>query len=422
MLTSLRRKFIAIAMFSMALVLTVIITGINAANYINVCRIADERIALIAANGGTFPQLTAPPYGHAPQDKDHGISGEAAFDTRYFTVTLLPDGTFAGVDTGKIASASSEDAAAYAMAVKNRHKVRGFIDRYRYQAVETSTASGEAAVMYIFMNSERELSTFFAFLLASAGISLAGLAVVFVLVVFFSKRAVKPVAESYEKQKRFITDASHEIKTPLTIIDANTEVIEMTAGESQWTRSTRKQIRRLSSLTEKLVFLTRMEEASGRPEFVYFDLSDAVLDTAAPFAAVAESTGKNLTLQVEPDITIKGDEATLRQLVSLLLDNAMKYSTDHSTIRLSLRTSGKNRVLTVWNQTPPIAAGRHDELFERFYREDASRSTQNGGFGIGLSVARAIVLSHRGKISARSADGTSLEFVVTLTTSTPDKR
>lgn len=422
MLTSLRRKFIAIAMCSTALVLTIIIAGINIANYINICSIADARISLIAANGGTFPQPGK--YAAALEDADlllpsgepapflnrrHGMSAEAPFDTRYFTVTLLSDGTVSQIDTGKIAAVSTEEAAAYAASVKNRS--HGFIDSYRYQAAATS---GDAATMYIFLDSERELSTFRAFLLASIGISLAGLAFVFMLVVFFSKKAVEPVARSYEKQKRFITDASHEIKTPLTIIDANTEVIEMTAGESQWTKSTKKQIRRLSSLTEKLVYLARMDEESTRPEFMEFDLSDAVLDTAAPFAAVAESTGKSLSLEVCPDIRIKGDEAALRQLVSLLLDNAMKYSADCSAVRLRLYTNGKSRILSVWNETAPTAVGRHDELFDRFYREDTSRSCETGGFGIGLSVAKAIVLSHKGKISAYSADGESLEFTVTL--------
>lgn len=420
MLKSLRRKFIAIAMCSTALVLTIIIAGINIANYINICRIADARISLIAANGGTFPQSG----GHAAlEDADpllssgkpflagrkHGMSAEAPFDTRYFTVTLLADGTVSQIDTGKIAAVSAGDAAAYAALVKSR--THGFIGNYRYQAEE---ASDGAATMYIFLDGGRELSTFRSFLLASVGISLAGLAVVFVLVVFFSKKAVEPVAESYEKQKRFITDASHEIKTPLTIIDANTEVIEMTAGESQWTKSTKNQIKRLSSLTEKLVYLARMDEESSRPEFLDFDLSDAVLDTAAHFEAIAESTGKSLSLEVCPDIRVKGDEAALRQLVSLLLDNAVKYSSDHSPIRLRLYTSSKNRILSVWNQTAPTAVGRHDELFDRFYRADTSRSCKTGGFGIGLSVAKAIVLSHRGKISAHSADGKSLEFTVTL--------
>lgn len=133
---------------------------------------------------------------------------------------------------------------------------------------------------------------------------------------------------------------------------------------------------------------------------IEFDFSDAVCDTAAPFTAVAESTGKSLLLNIEPGIKIKGDETTLRQLVSLLLDNAMKYSTENSEIRLSLSTSGKNQILTVWNRTAPMPVGRHEELFERFYRPDNSRSSQTGDSGIGLSVAQAIVHAHKGKFNS----------------------
>lgn len=145
---------------------------------------------------------------------------------------------------------------------------------------------------------EKELSSFWSFLVISILISIAGILVVFALVLVFSKIAVKPFAESYEKQKRFITDASHEIKTPLTIIEANTEVLEMTGAESEWTQSIRNQIKRLSSLTQKLVFLARMDESQGKLEMTEFSLSEAVLETAYSFSAVARNSGKTLDINV----------------------------------------------------------------------------------------------------------------------------
>ena len=223
---------------------------------------------------------------------------------------------------------------------------------------------------------------------------------------------VKPVAESYEKQKRFITDASHEIKTPLTIIDANTEVLEMTGGENQWTKSTRKQIARLTSLTEKLVFLSRMDEESTQLEMTDFAISDAVIDTAEPFVSYAASRGKTLELDIAPDLTYHGNEGCIRQCVSLLLDNAVKYSTENGKLRLTFHKQGRALALTVWNTTDPIPVGRHDELFERFYRPDSSRNTKTGGHGIGLSVVHAIATAHKGKISAKSEDGNSLTFSI----------
>lgn len=406
MIKSLRRKFIAIAMCSITLVLAAIMIGINVASYLDICKTADERIALISGNSGIFPDDFR--FGHKP------LSPEAPFDTRYFTVTLSEDGTVLQINTGKIAETSTSDASAYATSLWSRHKTKGFIGNYRYQAVASTFGSKDSATMYIFLYFEREIDAFRTFLLASIGISLAGLLIVFILVVIFSKMAVKPVAESYEKQKRFITDASHELRTPLTIIDANTEVIEMTTGENQWTKSTRHQIRRLTTLTEKLVFLSRMDEDSARLEMFEFNLSEAIADTADSFLAAATAKGKTLTLNIQADVTIKGDEATLRQLVSLLLDNAIKYSPESGVIRLDFYTNGKTKVLSVWNTTEPIPVGKHDELFERFYRREKSRNLKTGGYGIGLSVAQAIVNAHKGKISAVSEDGQSLCFTATL--------
>ena len=525
MLKKLRRKFIAIAMLSVSIVLIAIVGMINIANYISTNEALDARLKLIAGNGGTFPDLleqknmgvgsnkkndentntgteststdtenantdtfgnTAdestnketptlkePPSGRTdvqpPEDmnqadlnenninendlKRHGISPESQFDTRYFTVTINSKGDVENIDTSKIASVSSENAAQYAKKLwksgKKGDGKNGFSESFKYMTV------GEGgSTMYIFLSCQRELSTIRTYVLASVGISVFGLAVVFVMIYFFSGKILKPVSESYEKQKRFITDASHEIKTPLTIIDANTEVIEMMEGENEWTSSTRKQVARLTSLTEKLVFLSRMDEEATKLEMLEFSLSDAILDTAEPFKVIARTKGKKLTIDVTDGILYTGDEKTIRQLVSILLDNAMKYSGCSSAsfekdninkknlnktnlnkttqtqndcvtttgdkapeIEISLKPSGKNRIITVWNtvdETANIKKGRQDMLFERFYRTDTSHNSKTGGFGIGLSAAYAIVKAHKGKITAESKDGRSIKFTIVL--------
>lgn len=460
MLKKLRRQFITIAMISVSVVLIAIVASINIANYISTNQMLDARLELIAENGGTFPEFNenspkdgsndgagpgegtgedvvaldsktgsagaeadgsdtqdeAPPKppGDMPEDlRNKGISEESQFDTRYFTVTIDSDGNVTSVDTGKIAAVSSDTASEYARKLWNDGKSEGgFISCYKY-----CTIIQDDATMYIFLDAQRELSTVRTYILASAGISLLGLMVVFGLICFFSGRVLKPVSESYAKQRRFITDASHEIKTPLTIIDANTEVIEMMDGENEWTESTRKQIKRLTALTEKLVFLSRMEEADSKLVMSEFSLTDAVLDTAEPFKAIAASKSKSLEIRVDENMRYTGDEKTIRQLVSLLLDNAMKYSSKEGNIRISAEISGKNRIITVWNtvdENSGIEKGRLDYLFERFYRTDKSRSSKTGGFGIGLSVAYAITEAHKGKISAKSDDGHSITFTVVL--------
>ena len=491
MLKKLRRKFIAIAMLSVSIVLIAIVGTINIANYMSTNEALDARLKLIAGNGGTFPDLLErgsmgeegnttddsinkgtptpkePPSGRTdvqpPEDmnqadlkddnlkendlKRHGISPESQFDTRYFTVTINSKGEVENIDTSKIASVSSENAAEYAKKLwksgKKGDGKSGFAESCKYLTVDE-----DGSTMYIFLSCQRELSTIKTYILASVGISVFGLVVVFVMIYFFSGKILKPVSESYEKQKRFITDASHEIKTPLTIIDANTEVIEMMEGENEWTNSTRKQVARLTSLTEKLVFLSRMDEEATKLEMLEFSLSDAILDTAEPFKTVARTKGKKLTIDVTDGILYTGDEKTIRQLVSILLDNAMKYSgcsnagfekgninknnlnktiqtqNDCATtinpapeIEISLKQSGKNRIITVWNtvdETANIKKGRQDMLFERFYRTDTSHNSKTGGFGIGLSVAYAIVKAHKGKITAESKDGRSIKFTIVL--------
>lgn len=485
MLKKLRRKFIAIAMLSVSIVLIAIVGTINIANYISTNEALDARLKLIAGNGGTFPDLLEqknmgvegnktdsinngtptlkePPYGRTdvqpPEDmnqadlkendlKRHGISPESQFDTRYFTVTINSNGEVENIDTSKIASVSSENAAEYAKKLwksgKKGDGKSGFAESCKYLTVDE-----DGSTMYIFLSCQRELSTIKTYILASVGISVFGLVVVFVMIYFFSGKILKPVSESYEKQKRFITDASHEIKTPLTIIDANTEVIEMMEGENEWTNSTRKQVARLTSLTEKLVFLSRMDEEATKLEMLEFSLSDAILDTAEPFKTVARTKGKKLTIDVTNGILYTGDEKTIRQLISILLDNAMKYSGCSSAsfekgninktnlnkttktqndcvttinpapeIEISLKPSGKNRIITVWNtvdETANIKKGRQDILFERFYRTDTSHNSKTGGFGIGLSAAYAIVKAHKGKITAESKDGRSIKFTIIL--------
>lgn len=422
MIKILRRKFISIAMLSTSLVLFVIIASINVANYISMNSTLDVRLELIADNGGRFPdfiQAPAPSDADIPDDtiepsRKHGIDKETPFDTRYFSVLLYDNGTVSIIDTGKIASVTTEQASEYATSLFEAGKTKGFVDQYKYICVTTTDSNENNMILYVFLNCSRELMTIKNYAFASIGISLIGLLIVFLLVCFFSKAVTKPMAESYEKQKRFITDASHEIKTPLTIIDANTEILEMTHGENEWTESIRKQIGRLTSLTEKLVFLSRMDEENSKLEMEVFNISDAITDTAMPFKAVAAAKGKTLEINVLSDISYCGNETTIRQIVSLLLDNAVKYSSENSLIKVDFCVSGKSKVLTVWNSVDKIEQGKLDYLFERFYRIDKSRNSKTGGFGIGLSVVQAIVAAHKGKISAKSVDGKSITFVITL--------
>ena len=415
MLKKLRKKFILIAVLSFAAALLLILGVINTVSFANVMVNVDQRIEMLAREYSIFPDgvLAALPDLIFAQDgwfgRDGGPSEEARYDSRFFTVSFDADGTVTTVNTGWIAATDAQEAAYIAAALYAKNKTNGITGNYRYRALDTDTGT-----TYIFLECSRELDTFYTFLTASCLAAAAGLVVVTLLVVLFSKLAIRPVAESYEKQKRFITDASHELKTPLAVINAANEVTEMETGETEWTQSIQKQIARLNSLTEKLVMLSRMDEESYKPTTARFDLSGAVSETVQSFEAVAQHKNKSYTADIEAGLSFDGDETAIRQLVSLLIDNAMKYSDDAGNIEVSLKRSGKNTVLKVANTVESIPKGNNDVLFERFYRADASRNSGTGGHGIGLSVAKAIVQAHKGKISAVSPDGKSIVFSVVL--------
>lgn len=412
MIKKLRIKFIATAMCSVFAVLAVIIGAINIANYCNINERADRLLFVLESNGGYFPKPGEEEKKEPKKDKLHKpkeLSPEAPFDTRYFTVTLSDGGELVSADVGKIAAVSENDAVTYAKECFQKNKTGGFKDNYKFSVI-----SVENGRMYIFIDCSQSLSTFKSFLYSSLLASTAGLITVFILVLIFSRAVVRPLEESYQKQKRFITDAGHEIKTPLTIIDANAEVLEMEVGENEWIRSIKNQVKRLSELTGKLVFLSKMDEESNILNFEDFSLSDAVSETAFPFETMAKAQNKELSISIEPNIIYRGDEYSIRRLVSVLLDNAIKYSPDGGKTELSLSSDGKQKRLRVKNSVEKIEKGDHSVLFERFYRSDESRNSQTGGHGIGLSIAKAIVTAHKGKISAHSEDGKSIEFTVIL--------
>ena len=403
MFKKLQIRFIALSMASLLAVLLVIMGAINIMNYRHVVQRADATLALLAENGGSFaaPDMDGKP----PMGMRRGMSAETPYESRYFSVLLSADGDAQAVDTGRIAAVDSLNAVQYAQRVFKSGKASGFLEDYRYTVV---TEDGGTRV--IFLDCGRDLETFRSFLLASAGVSLLGLISVGALIVAFSGRIVKPVAESYEKQKRFITDAGHEIKTPLAIISADAEVLQLDLGEdNEWLQDIQKQTQRLAGLTNDLVYLSRMEEQQGGAQHVAFPVSDVVLEQAQSFRALAKTQGKSFTETVTPMLTLCGDEKAVRQLTSILLDNAVKYTPEGGKIRLTLEKQGRSIALTVYNDASvPVPRAELPRLFDRFYRTDPSRSSETGGHGIGLSIAKAIVNAHKGRITAATEDERSL--------------
>ena len=421
-----RRNFIVIAMLSMFLVLTIIITALNYINYQKMGGNLDDITHILEMGNGSFYESPDPsdedhdPSGHSPDDNSpqthnkvpeppKSISEETPYQTRYFTVRYDASGTIYATSVGHISAVDAAQARAYAAKIYDAAPNTGFIDIYRYRTVK----SGDR-VLCIFIDAEKELSTYRGSLMTSIAISAAGLFSVFLLLCFFSKLILRPVEESYRKQKQFLTDAGHELKTPLTIIDANTEVLEMEIGSSKWLDSTRNQVIRLTNMVKQFTALAKMDEAQGLLQKARFSLSQVLNETVDLFIPVATSTHRTLQVSCAEDLYYVGDEEQFRQLFCLLLDNAIKYSTPDSRIELTLCKHGKHLCFTIFNECEGIAKGSQDILFERFYRSDSSRNSSTGGSGIGLSIAHSIVENHKGSIHAESADGKSLQIKVLL--------
>ncbi len=437
MIRRLRNKFIAIAVLSVILVLLILIGSINVLNYRSMVTQADNTLALLAESDGLFPhqgrKFTRRPTSDAPLDGDfttdpvppeeddhmrrfgdeflahREITAELPYQSRYFIAEFDADGTLDTLNVDNIASVDADEAEAIAKQVYLTDRTKGFVQTFRY----ARTIKDDRTTL-TFLSCSRELSTFRSFLLASIGISAIGIVAVFLLIVLFSGRILRPVVESYEKQKQFITDAGHELKTPITIINADVDVLETEIENNEWLSDIRTQTSRLTALTTDLIYLSKMEEEGIRIAMLDFPLSDVVSETVQSFQAVAVSQNKTLSVEVQPMLTMSGDEKAVRKLISILLDNAMKYSSDQGRIRIDLMKEGKQAKLTVFNTTENVEKGNADRLFDRFYRTDASRNSETGGFGLGLAVAKAVVEAHKGRIRAESKDGASLTIEVTL--------
>ncbi len=226
--------------------------------------------------------------------------------------------------------------------------------------------------------------------------------------------AVKPVRQSFEKQRRFVGDASHELKTPLSVISTNMDVLVSEIGENKWTEYIQHEIARMSNLVKDLLYLAKSDDGKDNYQMTEFDLSRCIMSVALPFESIIFDSGKSFNINIQENLFILGISQRIEQLVAILLDNALKYSNDGGEIRLELKSNGSKKMISVYNTGEGIPPEKQKAIFERFYRLDSSRNRETGGFGLGLSIAKNIVDLHKGKIQLNSEVGKFTEFVVTL--------
>ncbi len=332
---------------------------------------------------------------------------ETPFSTRFFTVWVTEDGKIIGANLESVSSVSREDAYEYAQAVIKDGNTRGWQDSYRFKVFSAVRGTG---IVFVDGSSNRFITRTLMFI--STTVMIVSMIIIVVLIVLLSKRVVRPIAQSYEKQKQFITDANHELKTPLTLILTNLDIVEAELGHSEWLDDIRTEGQRMSTLVAQLTALSRLDEDTPQMPATEFSFSDVCSDTVSEFAPLIDSKGLTMTAFIQPELRARGDEGAIRRLVTILIDNAVKYCDPTGDIYLSASSKWRPE-LRVENSCAGVDNIALDRLFDRFYREDKAR-TAGTSFGIGLSLAKSIAEKHHGEIKAYKAGPGRIGFRVTL--------
>lgn len=238
--------------------------------------------------------------------------------------------------------------------------------------------------------------------------------VVFFLTMILTKRAMRPMQETFERQRQFISDAGHELKTPLTIISANTDILQDEIGPNKWLSYIQSQTERMRTLVSDMMNLTKLEMGDPRKDFTSFSLSAAVSSAALPFESQAFEQEKTLTLEIQEDLQYTGNMEQIVQLVAIFIDNAIKYSDEHGEIRVTLQQIRDKKTLKIFNTGKGVTEIEKEKIFERFYRSDSSRARRTGGYGLGLSIAKSIADTHRIKIQVESEYEHWICFILTF--------
>lgn len=441
MVKQLQKKFIISAMLAVTILLVVLIGGINVFNYLTTSNDNDRLMEMLCYSFETSTKWNAdttdntqppqsingtqkntaadisgsqnnpdfPPQDNGtkpPDDKKNNGFGRhdknAVDSARYAAVAIDKNGNIIRTDVTHISSLTEEEAIAITDALKNNASGTGTYSGFLYRISETKRAEGKVIIL---LDNGMQISSFFTVLFISVGAGIFGWLLMLLLVILLSKKTIAPVARSIEKQKQFVTNAGHEIKTPLAIILANTDAMELHNGENKWSKNIRAQTLRLSGLMQNLLMLAKMDESSAKLPMCSFDISTAAEDTVGAFIEPAALKGVMIEQDIQKGLQLNGNRDSIVQLMTVLLDNAVKYTVSGGMIRAKLSGNDKNIALSIANTCEPI--DHPEKLFDRFYRGDSARTQKNGGYGIGLSVAQAIAELHKGTITAENITDTS---------------
>ena len=393
MIKKLRIKFILVSLLSILLVLSITIGSINIYNYVRMKNDINDNLTNIIEGGidrrgqGEEPRINMPE-GERPQEFD----GPMFMRTSYFVVSFDSNGNVQDSNFDHIFFISEETGISLAKEAYNSTKTKGKTDNIYYLKVEK-----DGVTTIAFVDAKEKTVQFNSFLISSTLISTISYLILALIILFSSKLVFKVSEESYKKQKAFITNASHELKTPLTIISTSIELVEMDNGKSEWTESIKDQVSRLTTMTNQLVILSRLDEGElSKYPFEDFSLSDLAKEAVESFHSSFKKEGLNLTCDIEEDVIINANKYLIDELFFIFLDNALKYTKPKGNAGISIFKDNKNKVnISIYNDIEEDNELDVNQLFERFYR---SPNAKKEGSGIGLSIAQEIINLHKANV------------------------
>lgn len=410
MIQTLQRKFVFTAMMAISALLILLLGAINIVNIGFVRKQIDMKLEMISKNEGDPDTLRQPPELLPPK----GLYREKnRYDTfmasSFFVVRFDGNGEIVFVDVSRIFSISEEEAGEMAKKAYVQNDASGKMDGFKYMLRDSRMETGKVAV---FLDPSGDIYSYIRVLVLSAAIGIACWLFMLLFVILLSKRAIRPIAENIERQKQFVTNAGHEMKTPLAIMQSNAEAMELYNGENKWSKNIKEQIVRLNALMQNLLILARMDESGANLMQDDISLSELLTEQTECFKEALAFRSVSLETSIQPMISFRANKEHMVQLISVLMDNTVKYTKEGGKVVVTLTGNDRRIKLQVQNtcrQLPPVPP---DKLFDRFYRADEARTQKNGSFGIGLSVAQSIVETYQGKISAAYENGDTIIFTI----------
>ena len=413
MINKLRKRFVIIGTLSVFVFLFIVVTAINIINYNTMINDIDRTIDVVANPKANFFKEFEKPIEPKKEFGDflpNGMSPEVPFETRFFSVLIDDSNQIQDADISRIITVTSEEIINYVTKAATSSKDKGFINNFRYKKISENNLK-----RIVFVDCGRKLDAFYNFLLISSLTAFVGCVLICVIFILVSKKVVSPIVENQNKQKTFITNAGHEIKTPLTIISANTDLLELEIGDNDSLNDIRKQTTRLKDLTNKLVYLAKLDESPNNLIKTDLPLSEIINNVIESFNSILQQKNINLSLNIEKLISIVGEQKSIEELINILIDNAIKYTEENGEIFISLSSNNRNVKFSISNSTnEEIDEKDLNYIFERFYRGDKSRNSKIKGFGIGLSAAKTIVEQHSGEISAKINENKYFEINISF--------